>query len=158
VIIVEVPILKAVEDDLKQVVHKFRRWESLPLLALRTLPSIRFLADSDRYHGQPERRRSNAAVRQRIKDGMERTAIADDQTALTSLFAFDDQTRSLADRQKVAARCRGVSTESFRKKTEQAMLREFSEEIYRWELERLLLQVQRLQKEPLDIASPPARQ
>jgi hypothetical protein len=134
-----------VETDLKQIVHNFKRWEALPLRALRALPSVRSWeppsAARDSYSKQPQRR-SNAAIHQRIEEAITRTVLDEDRNALGSLFYFDELGLTLTKRQGKAAEYQGVKAESFRKETEKIMLRELSGEMYRWELEWALGQTQ----------------
>jgi hypothetical protein len=151
-----------VEGDLNQIVHNLKRWEALPLHGLRALPSVRSLtpppADHARYEGQPARR-TNAAIRQRIEEATERTVLEGDQEALASLFTFHEPKRLLKTRQEEAATYRDVESESFRKENEKILLRALAEEMYRWELEQALCQVQFLsQNGDLDTGLPAAAQ
>jgi hypothetical protein len=145
-----VPTSLDVEGDLKQIVHDLKRWEGLPLYALRALPSVRSWtppsAARARYEGEPARRGSSAAIRQRIEEAITRTVLEEDWQALASIFTFDDPTLTLTKRQVEAAGYRGVEPESFRKDTEKVLLRELAEEMYRWELEQALCQTQSLNK------------
>lgn len=138
----DVPTPLEVEDDLKQIVHNLERWEALPLRALRALPSVQSWtppqAERKDYEGQPAKRRSNAAIHYRIEEAITRTVLVEDQHALTSLFRFDELTLTLKVRQAKAAVHRKVTPEGFRKKNEKVLLRQFAEEVYRWELELAL--------------------
>jgi hypothetical protein len=141
-----------VQDDLKEIVHNFKRWEALPLRALRALPSVRAWdppsAASNGYSEQPQRR-SNAAIHQRIEEAITRTILRYDQDSLGSLFYFEDLELSLTKRQEQAAEHRGVEAESFRKETEKTILRNLAEEMYRWELQQALQQAELLRQSTL---------
>lgn len=144
----DVPTPLEVEGDLKQIVHELKRWEGLPLRALRALPSVRYWTPSPEergdYDGKPAYVVSNMAVRKCIEKAITRTVLEEDWQALAALFTFDDPTRSLTERQAEAAESRGVSAETFRKTSERGLLRQFSEEIFRGELEWAASQFQSL--------------
>ena len=135
----DVPTPLEVEDDLKQMVHDLKRWEGLPLRALRALPSVCFWTPSPEergdYAGKPTHVVGNTAVRRCIEKAISRTVLEEDWQALAALFTFDELTLTLKARQTDAAEHRGVSAETFRKYSERRLLRQFSEEIFRGELE-----------------------
>jgi hypothetical protein len=132
------PTPQDVADDLAQLVHDLSRWNGLPLRALRLLPSIRFWtpprAVQARFEGKPARDASNAAIVQRIMEAIGETAIESDQQQLASLFSFHHPERNLTTRRQDAADARGVTPDSFRKNSEGALLRAFSEELFQREL------------------------
>lgn len=134
-----VPTPLEVEADLKQIVHNLKRWEALPLRALRALPSVRFWIPPPAEQAHPEeqsvRAVSNAAIRQRIEEAIARTALKEDQKTLASLFTFADPANKVKVRHEAAAKHQGVTTETFRKYSEPKLLRQFAEELFRGELE-----------------------
>lgn len=158
-----VPTPLDVEGDLKQIVHELERWEALPLFALRALPSVHFWTPRPEKHGdfvgKPAPAVSNAAIRERIEEALKRTILDKDRRALRSLFSFDDPELDLTERREAAAGHRKEKSESFRKKNEEILLRVLAGEMYRWELEQALRQIQLFsQTGELDTVSPVAGQ
>ena len=158
-----VPTPLDVEGDLKQILHELKRWEALPLFALRALPSVRSWAPPPEkcrdFVGKPTLAVSNAAIRQRIEEAITRIVLEEDWQALGSIFTFDKLTLNLTERRADAAVYRKETSESFRKKNEEILLRVLAEEMYRWELEQALRQIQLFaQTGELDTTSPAAGQ
>ena len=152
-----------VEVDLKQIVHNLERWEALSLFALRALPSVRSWAPHPEkrrdFVGKPALAVSNAAIRQRIEEAITRIILEEDWQALGSIFTFDKLTLNLTERREDAAGDRKETSDSFRKKNEEILLRVLAGEMYRWELEQALRQIQLLSRTgELDTTSPTAAQ
>src|SRR6202035_3974743 len=97
-----VPTPLDVEGDLKQILHELKRWEALPLFALRALPSGRSWAPGPEkcrdFVGKPTLAVSNAAIRQRIEEAITRIVLEEDWQALGSIFTFDKLTLNLTER------------------------------------------------------------
>jgi hypothetical protein len=135
-------------EDLWTIVHGLSKWEAQPLLALRSLPSIRFSVVDGHFavvgDGNVETKQgvpSNHIIPLRIDDAVGRIAEDKKRRALRALLAFTNPGTSVKERQEAAANKLGVKYETFRK-GERSLLLELASEMFRGELAWAIYQFQ----------------
>jgi hypothetical protein len=132
------PTPKELAVDLRRVVHELKRWKRLPLPALRGLVSVRFWQPPEavrtRHAGDPNELVC-AAIVQRINEGIGKMWPEEAQDALAAIFTFQHPKTQLKDRYAEATEHYVVGRESFRTSTEEKLLHELAEEMFRGELE-----------------------
>jgi hypothetical protein len=122
------PTPDVLANDLKEIVHKLDEWESLPLLALRLLPSVRFSGAKNQSAS------SNGVIPMRIGDAISGLADTQKQEALWALFDWDKPTSGVGVRQVEASNALDMKHETFRKEAETRLLITLAAEIFRGEL------------------------
>ncbi len=142
------PTPEVLADDLKEIVHKLAEWKSRPLLALRSLPSVRFARASDvgPHQGPP----SNGVIPQRVGAAVSRLADARKQEALRALFTWNDLACPVGERLKKAAATLGVQYDTFRKGAEADLLEALASEMFRGELAWAIYQFEPMASIPGD--------
>lgn len=149
----DLPTPRVLVDDLEKILHDFARYEGLPLLALRALPSVqlwhasrigRLETRNSAEFPSPldEQKRSNRAINVRIGEAIARMAIQEEGDALGELFDFGDIKLSLTKRYEAAAKHLGCSAENVRKVLEPKLLVTLADEMFRGELAWALRQLQ----------------
>ncbi len=125
------------------MLHALERYEALPLLALRALPSVQL---SQALHPFPpgaaaERERTNHAIRARVGEAIRRIAPETDKDALAELFAFRTPDLGIGARHENASNHLGVTVDTVRKEREPKLLDTLTDEIIRgefaWSLSQL---------------------
>jgi hypothetical protein len=150
------PTPEVLADDLEGIFHALDEWESLPLLGLRLLPSVRF-AQVDRRspfarNGALDRlqQRSDALITTRIDEAIRRFASNAKRRALRALLAFDEPSLGKGERGEAAATHLGVPYETFRRGGVRKLLEELSSEMFRGELAWATYQAQPSPVSPVD--------
>jgi hypothetical protein len=144
------PTPEVLAFDLKEIVHNLGDWEGRPLLALRSLPSVRFAAASDVgvHHGPV----SNGVIPLRIASAIARTADPSSQSAARALFTFNTPTATVEARHEVASKASGITPSSFRKGAESRVLLQLAYEMFRGELAWAIYQFDPIAPRPGDWA------
>jgi hypothetical protein len=123
------PTPESLAEDLEKIVHHLDEWESLTLLALRALPSVRFAAVDD--YGVA---RTNFVIPRRIDDAIHRLADERTRRALENLLDFGNPDSGVGVRLAASAEALEKKYETFRKGGERPYLARLASEIMRGEL------------------------